>query len=207
VIAGAEVPDSIPKLEFALKSVPTFAASFLMVIVFWSGHEIWTRRYGLDDRRSRQLGLLLIFLVLVYVYPLKMLFGALFAWLSNGFLPARFVIESVGQLRAVYYAYALAFGTLGGVMALLYRNAWEQRERLALSAFEQRATRREILRWSLLPAFSGLSLLLAWTMPESPNGWQAGLPGLVYFALHGCTRWLQHVSARDRLAEAAPRQS
>lgn len=207
VIAGAEVPDSIPKLEFALKSVPTFAASFLMVIVFWSGHEIWTRRYGLDDRRSRQLGLLLIFLVLVYVYPLKMLFGALFAWLSNGFLPARFVIESVGQLRAVYYAYALAFGTLGGVMALLYRNAWEQRERLALSAFEQRATRREILRWSLLPAFSGLSLLLAWTMPESPNGWKAGLPGLVYFALHGCTRWLQHVSARDRLAEAAPRQS
>ncbi|WP_257388667.1 TMEM175 family protein [Tahibacter caeni] len=204
VIAGAEVPDSIPKLQSALKLVPTFAASFLMVIVFWSGHEVWTRRYGLDDRRSRQLGLLLIFLVLVYVYPLKMLFGALFAWLSSGFLPARFVIENIGELRAVYYAYALAFGTLGGVMALLYRHAWQLRDRLALSAFERRATCREVVRWSLLPAFAALSMLLAWALPEQPNGWQIGLPGAVYFALHGCTRYLRYLSARDHLAETPP---
>ncbi len=197
VIAGADVPNSIPKLLNALKAVPTFAASFLMVIVFWAGHDTWTRRYGLDDGRARGLGLLLVFLVLVYVYPLKMLFGAFFAWISSGALPTAFSVETVRELRAIYYAYALAFGTLGAVMALFYQHAWLQRERLALSAFERRATRREILRWGLLPMFAALSAMLAAALPEAPSGWQLGAPGMIYVGLNLASLYLRRTTARE----------
>lgn len=207
VIAGADVPDSIPKLINALKTIPTFAASFLMVIVFWAGHDTWTRRYGLDDQRARSFGLLLVFLILVYVYPLKMLFGAFFAWISSGALPTRFAVQTVQELRAIYYAYALAFGTLGAVMTLMYRHAWQLRERLALSAFEQRTTRREMLRWSLLPLFSVLSAVLAAALPEVPSGWLLGAPGLIYLGLNLASLYLRRVTAREvrqlRTAHAA----
>lgn len=191
VIAGSEVPDSIAKLVNALKSVPTFAASFLLIALFWAGHDTWSRRYGLDDRRSRALGFLLIFLMLVYVYPLKMLFGAFFAWISSGALPAKFPINGVVELRAMFYTYAVAFGTLGGTMALLYAHAWRRRVELALAPHELAVTRAEIVRWSLAPAFALLSALLAWSMSDTPSDWQTGLPGVVYFVLHGTTSWLR----------------
>ena len=197
VIAGADVPDSIGKLVSALKTVPTFAASFLMIILFWAGHDTWSRRYGLDDARTRQLGLLLVFLVLVYVYPLKMLFGAFFAWLSAGVLPTRFVVDTVSDLRAMFYAYALAFGTLGGVMALFYAHAWRLRDTLKLSRFERKATRGEIQRWALVPAFAVLSAVLAWLLPENPSMLQTGLPGIVYFVLNGYTGYLRRRTRRQ----------
>ena len=184
VIAGNEVPDSVPKLIAALKSVPTFAASFLLIVLFWSGHDTWTRRYGLDDGRARGLGLLLIFLVLVYVYPLKMLFGSFFSWITEGALPAKFTINTVDDLRMMFYMYALAFGTLGAVMALLYRHAWRLREQIGLFPAEQAATRDEMRRWTMLPAFSALSASIAWLLPEKPPVWLTGLPGIVYFVLH-----------------------
>ncbi|HJU38062.1 MAG TPA: TMEM175 family protein [Tahibacter sp.] len=201
VIAGSEVPDSIAKLVHALKSVPTFAASFLLIALFWAGHDTWSRRYGLDDRRSRALGFVLIFLMLVYVYPLKMLFGSFFAWISAGWLPAKFPINGVPELRVMFYTYAIAFGTLGGTMALLYRHAWRLRDTLALSPHEREVTRAEIARWSLAPAFALLSALLAWSMSDTPSNWETGLPGLVYFLLHGTTSWLRR-RQRTKLAAA-----
>ncbi|MDC8012710.1 TMEM175 family protein [Tahibacter soli] len=200
VIAGSEVPDSIAKLVNALKSLPTFAASFLLIALFWAGHDTWSRRYGLDDRRSRALGFLLIFLMLVYVYPLKMLFGSFFAWISAGALPAKFPINGVAELRAMFYTYAIAFGTLGGTMALLYWHAWRQRDALALSAHEREVTRGEIVRWALAPAFALLSAALAWSLSDRPADWQTGLPGLVYFLLHGATTYLRR---RQRVKLAA----
>src|SRR5690606_676829 len=83
VISIDAIPDSRHALVLALKAVPSFAACFAMIAMFWAAHARWSKRYGFDDTASTVLSLLLVFVVLVYVYPLRLQFGVFFAWISN----------------------------------------------------------------------------------------------------------------------------
>jgi len=202
VIAGNEVPDSVPRLLQALKGIPAFAASFAMVVLFWSAHDTWTRRFGLHDAVARRLGFLLVFLVLLFVYPLKMMFGSFFAWLSQGTLSSRFNVESLLDLQIMFYTYGIAYGLLGGVMALLYLHAWRQRTALKLTPTETAATRLQMWRWALLPLFGAISCGCALLLPETPAGWQLGTPGLVYFGITLANRLLaRHQQRAEREPE------
>ena len=68
---GDSVPANFTEMVLALKQVPAFAASFANIMLFWYAHHVWSRRFGLDDTASIFLSLVLIFVVLIYVYPLK----------------------------------------------------------------------------------------------------------------------------------------
>lgn len=52
VIAAQQVPDDIDTLLAAFKHVPAFLASVLVLGIFWRGHWMWSRRYGLEDGAS-----------------------------------------------------------------------------------------------------------------------------------------------------------
>src|SRR4026209_1695612 len=52
VIAGQQVPDDIPTMLKAFKNVPAFAASIAVLAIFWRGHWLWSRCFGLEDRSS-----------------------------------------------------------------------------------------------------------------------------------------------------------
>ena len=52
VIAGQQVPDDVATLLKAFKEVPVFAASIAVLAIFWRGHWLWSRRYGLEDTIS-----------------------------------------------------------------------------------------------------------------------------------------------------------
>lgn len=192
-IAGQEIPGSVAELELALKGLPAFAASFLVLVQFWSGHAEWSRRYGLDDTASRRLSLLLVFLALVFVYPLRMVFGSLFSALSSGWLPARFTIEAWSQVPVLFLAFAAAMGAMAATMVALYHHAWRQRGALRLDAGECAATARERRHWAVMLAVSGLSIALALAIPAEPRfGAWIGLPGFVFFLIQplqwGCDR-------------------
>ena len=79
VISVGDIPHTYNELILALKGTPAFLASFTAILLFWSGHRKWSRRFGLEDGRSIILSFALIFVMLVYVYPLRLLFSALFA--------------------------------------------------------------------------------------------------------------------------------
>jgi hypothetical protein len=49
VIAANQVPDDIETLLGAFKNVPAFVASIVVLGIFWRGHWLWSRRYGLED--------------------------------------------------------------------------------------------------------------------------------------------------------------
>lgn len=83
VISTGGVPGSYAELLDALRDVPAFAASFAAIAGFWAAHRMWSQRYGLEDRTSTFLSLAMVFVMLIYVYPLKMVFGALASWLSG----------------------------------------------------------------------------------------------------------------------------
>jgi len=52
VISAGEIPKNYPELILALKEIPSFLASFLIIMLFWIGHRTWSRRYGLEDMNT-----------------------------------------------------------------------------------------------------------------------------------------------------------
>jgi uncharacterized membrane protein len=185
VISGNDMPSSAQDLMNSLKSIPAYGASFLLLIQFWRSHASWSRRYGLDDAHSQRLSLLLIFLVLIFVYPMNMVFGSLFSALSAGYLPQRFDAQGAEGFRQIFLIFGVAFFSMGSVMALLYRHALKQSDALGLDPLEIALTRVALIRWALIPVIAVISMALALFLPESFNRtlW-IGMPGFVYFALN-----------------------
>lgn len=191
VIRVGTLPQSIDELYDALRAVPAFAASFAVIAMFWMAHNRWSRRFGLDDGASVFYSLLLVFLVLVYVYPLRMLFTSGFGWATQA-LPEPFRLHSdfrlagLPALQQMYVIYAIAWTTLGLVIVQLYRHAWRQRDALQLTLEEQAATRAEIARWLLVPATGMVSFALALVLPfenERRSAATAWLPGASYILM------------------------
>src|SRR5205809_4397535 len=84
VIAAQQIPDNIGALLAALKNVPTFVCSIAVLGIFWRGHWLWSRRYGLEDGVSSLISWALVVTILIFIYPLKAIFGAMWYFLING---------------------------------------------------------------------------------------------------------------------------
>src|SRR3982750_3941515 len=83
VIAAQQIPDDIASLLGAFKNVPTFVCSIAVLGIFWKGHWLWSRRYGLEDGASILISWGLVVTILIFIYPLKAIFGAMWYLLSN----------------------------------------------------------------------------------------------------------------------------
>jgi uncharacterized membrane protein len=181
VISFNAMPDSAEALVEALKGVPAFAASFALLAMLWWQHADWSRRYGLDDGRSVLLSLLLVFLVLVYVYPLRIIFTAFFGWLSNGWLPMGIAIHNVPRdLQLMFLAYAVAWTTLGFVVVALYRHAWRKRDALGLDRAERIELRGAIAAQWMIPATGLVALFLIGACALLGRADLSGFSGFAY---------------------------
>lgn len=200
VISANEVPKNIPELVLAMRGIPAFAGCFLQIALFWHAHVRWSRRYGLDDGRSTLLSLLLVFLVLIYVHPLRLLFGTFFAWMTRGWLPWPITgFQSFAELGTMFMVYAVAFGTMSLVLAALYSYALRQRRELGLSLEEAAQTAAEVASWRWSAAVATLSFVLAMMMPVHPAAWFAALPGMIYFLMNFAWVVRKRAAARARL--------
>ena len=91
---GDSVPSNSEELRLALNQVPAFAASFANIMLFWYAHHKWSRQFGLDDMKSVLISLALIFVVLIYVYPLKATYSGAISFFSNGYFEPFFEVNS-----------------------------------------------------------------------------------------------------------------
>ena len=171
VIAGQQVPDQIDVLLNAFKNVPAFAASVASLYFFWRGHWRWSRRYGLEDGVSILISWALIFTMLIYVYPLKIIFAAMFYTLSGHRVGQVITVQTIGQGRALFAVYALGFIALALEIVLLNARAWRLRRALQLNALEKELTRMEITGWCIPVSVGIVSLILALTLPPDRIGW------------------------------------
>ncbi len=146
-------------------------------------HHRWSRTYGLDDGTTVVLSLVLVFQVLVYVYPLRMLTASFFHWMSGGFLPAGLALEGEADLRTLFALYGAGFAGLSGTLWLLHRHAWTCRDALDLDVEEQIDVRVSMLVTALLGTCGVVSALLALALPEESPAWTNVLPGLAYCLL------------------------
>lgn len=205
VISFGHVPASVPEMLHALRGLPAFAVSFLLIARIWRAHRDWSRQYDIEDATSLRLSLLLVFVVLVFVYPLRLLFALFFAWVSQGYLVDQGLsMQNVEELRGAFEVYGLGFGTIAGLVALLYRHALRQAAVIRLDMREVLATRMNIALWGALAGLAALSMLSAAVLPfQSNQPWVFTIPGMIY-ALSSVLTTLIKRHYAQRIGKLAP---
>lgn len=182
LVVSLDVPSSYAQLVEALRGVPAFALSALLLVMFWWGHLTWGRRYGLEDGPAVVLSCLLVFTVLVYVYPLRFVFQSMMAYFGYVLgldLGGRSIAIESTQVNRLFVIYGAGFCAMCGSLLLLNLHAWRQRDALSLDALERFDTRSEIVAWAMVGGAGVLSVLVALLVPAR---W-AGLPGWCYALL------------------------
>ncbi|WP_376692370.1 TMEM175 family protein [Wenzhouxiangella sp. EGI_FJ10409] len=162
-----KVPSNYDELVVALQGAPAFAGSMLIILFFWYGHQRWSDRFGLEDLPSVILTFALIMMVMIYVYPLKILMESGFSFFSGGWLPSTFEFETFHQFRVLVSLYGLGFILLCSIMAGLYWHAWRLRDALAMCKEEAFDTWTEVIRWMFPVVFSMVIVALIWVLPDA----------------------------------------
>jgi len=179
VIAAQQIPDDIEALLAAFKNVPAFVASVIVIGIFWRGHWLWSRRYGLEDGVSIFISWAMIVTILIYMYPLKAIFSSMWFLLSNGQVGHRLGAQSISQVRALFAVFALGFIAIALEVLLLNLRAWQLREPLRLNAREQLITLYEITGWSVPVGVGMIAFVLALILPQEQIAWS----GWIYFSM------------------------
>ena len=179
-IAASLIPEKIDELLAAFRNVLAFIASNAVLGIFWRGHWLWSRRYGLEDGISTLISWAMIVTMLIYIYPLKAIFGAMWYLLSGGRVGDRLGFHTTEtQERTIFAIYALGFIAIALEIMLLNSRSWQLREPLRLNARERLMTRREITGWSIPVAVGIASLILSLALPIEEIEWA----GWVYFSM------------------------
>ena len=154
VIGGARAPEDIDTLIGALGDIPAFAFGFAVMAMFWMGHVRWRRLRGEGDWLSILLTLLLVFLTLVYVQPLRAMAAATGIWFTGHGSGFR---GSVADLFAVY---GTGFVAMSLTMAALY---WETLRDREMTANLRREALGERGIWLILAVTGFASILVSLT--------------------------------------------
>jgi uncharacterized membrane protein len=179
VISAQQIPDDIKTLLAAFKNVPAFVTSVIVLGIFWRGHWLWSRRYGLEDGVSILISWAMIVTILIYMYPLKAIFSTMWFLLSDGRVGHTLGPHSESQLRALFAVFAVGFCAIALEVILLYLRAWQLREALRLDAREESITLREVTGWSIPAGVGIISLVLALFLPREQIDWS----GWIYFSM------------------------
>ena len=155
VIGGGDnIPANYDEFLVAMRQVPAFALCFASLAFFWYAHHLWSRRFGLDDPMSTFLSLMLIFVVLIFVYPLKAIYSGAFNFVPGIDSRSIFVLQSVEDFSGLLVVFGLAFSSLSGIIAALNWHALRLSEEIGLSTIETFDLRSIIQLWlvnTLLP--------------------------------------------------------
>ena len=179
VIAANQVPDNIEELLGAFRHVPAFVASVVVLGIFWRGHWLWSRRYGLEDGVSIFISWAMIVTILIYIYPLKAIFSSMWFLLSSGRVGHTLGAHSESQVRSLFALFAIGFTAIALEVVLLNLRAWQLREPLRLNARERSITLYEVTGWSIPVGVGIISLVLVLILPRDQIAWS----GWVYFSM------------------------
>ena len=180
LVVSLDPPTSFEDLRAALREVPAFLLSATMLMMFWYAHHEWSRRYGLDDLVAVLLSCMLVFTVLVYVYPLRFVFSLMMAWIGilTGVQLSNVSIGGPADVNATFVVYGIGFAAMSAALALLNLHAWRAREALELDAVERLETRSTIGVWMILATTGLVAVVVGLAAPDVP-----GLPGWVFALL------------------------
>lgn len=179
IIVSIEVPRSFDALQETMKGTLSFAVCFALLFQIWNNQNLFFRRYGLKDNTTLFLNALLLFVVLIYAYPLKFLSVLVFSngtYVHNGEVLNMINITQVKSLMLIYGAGVIAIYSL---FFFMYRNAIKHAADIGLNTvelFETKTVAGINIICVLVSLFAMTITLLV------PNQY-AGTTGFTYFLI------------------------
>jgi uncharacterized membrane protein len=183
LVVSLEVPHSYAEMMAVVRGFVPFAVCFAQLIMIWLGHYRFSRRFGLEDPYTVFLNIVLLFLVLFYVYPLKFVFAFVFAELTGS--DAARGLE-FWQVEVMMRVYAIGFAAVFSLFALLYAHAYKLRNELQLNSVEVLQTRSMIQENIIMVVVGTVSFALTYKSPAMAGWWYfvlgpaLGIHGAVY---------------------------
>ncbi len=204
LVTSIPIPHSYAELLLGLRHLPALAICFAMLMLLWYSHNLFFRRFGLEDAPTVALNAAFLFLVLAYVYPLRFLASFLLWLFSGGALspPGDEPYLAAGEGRWLMPFYSAGVIAVFGMLWCLHRHAWNRRRELELDAIEEHLTREALRSHAISACFGVVSLLIALALPRwsALAGWIYMLMGPVH-AWHGVrsARGLERLAADQRI--------
>ena len=163
LIVSLEIPATYSDMIRTFEDIPAFAVCFALLVLCWFFHYQFHRRYGLEDGITITLNAFLLFLILIFVYPLKFLFTVLFGMLlgigsAHGRDDASLITNE--QWPTLMILYSGGFVIIFLLFALLTWHAYRKRHSLELNPCEVIVTRMTIYSHLITCAVGLLSILL-----------------------------------------------
>lgn len=166
VISFDAIPTSFDEMVLAIKSIPAFVVAVIQLLWIWHTHNIWSRRFGLDTTHTVVLSAALLIVVLIYVYPMRIMAGGMFSWFTGEYLPSNFTIDSLAELRFMFIFLGIGFVAVCLVFVSMYRYAASLENELRLNGTELRDTRMVQWLWFGAAVIGVLSIVCALLLPE-----------------------------------------
>ena len=154
VIGGAGAPETFDVLIRSLGDIPAFLFGFSVMAMFWLGHVRWRRLRGDGDLLSTVLTLILIFLTLIYVQPLRAMASA-----TGLFFTGQGKMFG-GSLPGLFAVYGTGFVAMSATMAALY---WESLRSTEMTRAERAEAAGERGIWVILTLTGLASILMSMT--------------------------------------------
>jgi len=168
VISIDEIPRSPAELIELSKDIPAFILSAMSIGSVWLAHSNWSRIFGLQDRTTIILSLALVVLVLIFVYPIKLMLQATVIYLSVTIFGTDMLDTGLfqnpgwetNQLGELFLFVAIGLIALASIIISFYQNALRYREQLHLNDIELAFCKRTSLTWIVVAATAVASCIL-----------------------------------------------
>lgn len=166
LIVSLEPPTSFDQLFNLILSFPAFALTFLLMMFIWFWHYRFFRQFGLNNNRIIIANAVLMFVVLLFVFPLKFIatividYVVLEGWF--GFDMPNTLAMGNGQYPVLHSIYAAGFAAVFFCFIWLYKIALDEADALALTADEILRTRVHIVMYTIVAGIPLLTIPIVW---------------------------------------------
>lgn len=152
VIGGTDAPRTMDALGRAMADVPAFAIAFATIAMFWFAHVRWRAMRGAGGAAGTLLTFLLVFLLLIYVQPLRSM-SVSFSAFAFGIGPS-----FSGSIADLFALYGVGFAAMAAVTAMLFADAARA---VRGDAVMHRVAIGDVGIWSILAGTGALSVIMS----------------------------------------------
>lgn len=167
VVLSTSVPETFDELRATINDIIPSFICIVLIVVIWYQHYIFFLRYGLQDTKTVTINTLLLFLLLIYIYPLKFLarflyelYGGLIVGMGENFLDDFGGEMNSENMTLLMVAYGLGAMMIFLTMSWLYRHSYKKRKELELDEYEQFATKVSLWQNLLMSSIPFLSVVI-----------------------------------------------
>jgi uncharacterized membrane protein len=183
LVVSLEVPHTFAELKDTLSGFLGFALCFLWLVSLWFQHRTFFQRYGLDDQATIVWNMVLLFLVMFFVYPLKylvtLLMGMMFG-VGAAHLREEWSHPGAGHdMVILLVVYGLGYIAVHATLLMLHLHALSKREELELDPAEVLMTHESVWVFWIYIGVAAISVAIAWIGGEK---WVA-IAGWFYMAI------------------------